>query len=111
MTMKELVMEFEFDCRVRELTPRTVRNYSKQLSYFLNFLEKEYKIVELDDVRPMHIKAFLGKFQLKGCKPSYINDLLKAVKCLFGYAYREKYTEELITKKVKNLNTKSPNCA
>ena len=103
MTMRELVTEFEFDCRVRELTPRTVRNYAKQLSYFLNFLEKEYEIVELDDVRPMHIKAFLGKFQMKGCKPSYINDLLKAVKCLFGYAYREKYTEELITKKVKNL--------
>ena len=103
MTMRELVTEFEFDCRVRELTPKTVRNYTKQLSYFLKFLEQDYGIVELDDVQPMHIKAFLGEFQLKGCKPSYINDLLKAVKCLFGYAHREQYTEELITKKIKNL--------
>jgi len=103
MMMRELVTEFEFDCRVRELTPKTVRNYTKQLSYFLKFLEQDYGIVELDDVRPMHIKAFLGEFQLKGCKPSYINDLLKAVKCLFGYAHREQYTEELISKKIKNL--------
>ena len=50
MTMRELVAEFEFDCRVRELTPRTVGNYSKQQSYFLKFLEQQSGITLLEDV-------------------------------------------------------------
>ena len=41
--------------------------------------------------------------QEKKNKPSYINDLLKAVKCLCAYAYNEGYAPELITKKVENV--------
>ena len=103
MLLKDLVKEFEFDCKVRELTPKTIGNYQKQLSYFLAFLEDAYGITELESLRSVHIKEFINRYQLRGNKPAYINDLLKAVKCLCAYAYREGYTEELITQRVKNV--------
>ena len=98
MLLNALVTEFGFDCRVRELSPRTILNYEKQLSYFLNFLEQRHNVTSLEGVTPAHIKEFISVYQLKGCKPSYVNDLLKAVKYLFAYAYTEGYTLQLLTK-------------
>ena len=42
--MEELAKEFIFDCKVRELAPRTVRNYEKQLAYFVRFVKQNQKI-------------------------------------------------------------------
>lgn len=103
MLLKTLVSEFGFDCRVRELTERTTKNYEKQLGYFLTFLEEHHQVTTLEEVTPSHIKEFISIFQLKGCKPSYVNDLLKAIKCLFRYAYTEQYTPQLLTRNIRNL--------
>lgn len=103
MLLKELAKEYEFDCRVRELSERTVKNYQKQVSYFLDYVEEQHSVRELEQVSPAHIKGFISSYQLKGNKPSYINDLLKAVKCLFAYAYREEYTPKLLTERIKNV--------
>ena len=101
MKMEELAKEFILDCRVRNLSPRTVRNYEKQLSYFVRFLEEKQDVKELEELKPVHIKQSIVKLQEKKNKPSYVNDLLKAVKVLCRYAFEEGYAEELITKKVK----------
>ena len=103
MKMEELAKEFILDCRVRNLSPRTVRNYEKQLSYFVRFLEEKQDVKELEELKPVHIKQFIVMLQEKKNKPSYVNDLLKAVKVLCRYAFEEGYAEELITKKVKNV--------
>ena len=92
MLLKARVTEFGFDCQVRELSPRTIKNYEKQLTYFLNFIEQRHNVTVLEDVTPALIKEFISIFQLKGCKPSYVNDLLKALKCLFTYAFNKNYT-------------------
>ena len=103
MTIQELKQEFIFDCKVRDLAPRTVQNYEKQLNYFVRFLKESQGVEELEDLKPIHIKQFIAMLQEKKNKPSYINDLLKAVKCMCGYASREGYKSELITKRVKNV--------
>lgn len=103
MTIQELKQEFIFDCKVRDLAPRTVQNYEKQLNYFVRFLKESQGVEELEDLKPIHIKQFIAMLQEKKNKPSYINDLLKAVKCMCGYALREGYKSELITKRVKNV--------
>ena len=101
--MEELAKEFILDCRVRNLAPRTVRNYEKQLSYFVRFLNEAQGVKGLEELKSVHIKQFVVMLQDKKNKPSYVNDLLKAVKCLCAYAYDEGYVPELITKKVKNV--------
>lgn len=103
MLLKELAKEFVFDCRVRELSDKTVKNYQKQVAYFIDYVEAQHDITALEQVSPAHIKGFISGYQLKGNKPSYINDLLKAVKCLFAYAYREEYTPKLLTERIKNV--------
>ena len=103
MKMEELTKEFILDCKVRNLSPRTVRNYEKQLAYFARFLKETEDVEELEEFKPIHIKEFIAMLQEKNNKPSYVNDLLIAVKVLCRYAYEEGYAEELITKKVKNV--------
>ncbi len=103
LSMKTLVQEFIFDCQVRNLAPRTVRNYEKQLNYFCRYLSEAQGVELLDELKTIHIKQFIVMLQEKRKKPSYVNDLLKAVKCLSAYAFEEGYTTELLTKKVKNV--------
>ena len=98
-----LAKEFVFDCQARELAPRTIRNYEKQISYFIRYLEEVQNVTLLEELKPIHIKQYVVMLVKKKHKPAYTNDLLKAVKCLCAYAFEEGYTEELLTKKVKNV--------
>ena len=103
MLLEDLKKEFLFDCKVRELTERTCKNYEKQMKMFLRFLEMDCAVIEIQELKPLHIKQFIYKNQKSKKKPSYINDLLRTVKCFCGYAFREGYTDELITKRVQNV--------
>lgn len=103
MYMTELIQEFLFDCKVRELSKTTIHNYEKQLGKFRRCIREECNVLTLEELKPVHIKKYIAHLQDKGCSPAYINDLLKAVKCICGYAYREGYTNELITERIKNV--------
>ena len=94
MLMEEVKNEFLLDCKVRNLAPRTIRNYEKQLSYFIRFLDDRQGVKELEGLKPVHIKQFIVMLQEKKNKPSYVNDLLKAVKVLCRYAFDEGYPRE-----------------
>ena len=60
MTLDEAIQEFEFDCKIRHLSPKTIENYKKQLRYFERFLGSEFSIASIEDVKPSHIKRFLS---------------------------------------------------
>ena len=95
--------EFIFHCQCRKLSEKTIRNYAKQINYQLLFLEREKETTHIEDVEPKQIKAFLLSMSRAGRKENYINDLLKAYKVFFRYAYEEDYTETLLTKKIQNM--------
>lgn len=95
--------EFTFHCQCRKLSPKTVRNYTKQINYLIRFLENEKKISHIDDVEPKQIKEFLLSMSQTGHTANYVNDLLKAYKVFFRYAFDEGYTEYLLTEKIKGL--------
>ncbi len=71
MTINEAVKEFEFDCKIRHLSPKTIDNYRKQLRYLQRFLEREFSISVVGDVEPSHIKEFLSAMDDAGRKPQY----------------------------------------
>ena len=71
MTLDEAAKEFEFDCKIRHLSPKTIDNYGKQLRYLQRFLEKEFSISTVEDVKPSHIKRFLSMMDDAGRKPQY----------------------------------------
>lgn len=103
MKLETLVKEFLFECEIREYSGMTVENYRKQLRHFTDFLKEQYEIHELEQLKSTHVKAFIKHYQLRQCKPSYVNDNLKAVKVLCAYAYKEKYVDHLITAEIKNV--------
>lgn len=77
MTTTELSKEFILDCKVRNLAPKTIRNYEKQLSYFLRYLKEKQGVKDLEELKPVHIKQFIVMLQEKKNKPSYVNNLLE----------------------------------
>ena len=94
--------EFSFHCQCRKLSPRTIKNYTKQIDYLLRFLQEEKKTIHIEDVKPRDIKEFLLKMSKAGRTANYVNDLLKAFKVFFRYAFEEGYTDELLTQKIHN---------
>ena len=103
MFLTELIREFLFDCKVRELSDLTVKNYEKQLQKFRHFVRENFQVIQFEELKPIHVKEYISSLQDRGCKPAYINDLLKAVKCLCSYAQREGYSEEILTKRIRNV--------
>ena len=103
MSLYELIHEFLFDCKVRELSDQTIKNYDRQLHKFRSFVRESFEVIQFEDLKPIHVKQYVSSLQDRGCKPAYINDLLKAVKCLCSYAQREGYSDEVLTKKIKNV--------
>ena len=103
MFLTELIREFLFDCKVRELSDLTVKNYEKQLHKFRHFVRENFQVIQFEELKPIHVKEYISSLQDRGCKPAYINDLLKAVKCLCAYAQREGYSEEVLTKRIRNV--------
>lgn len=95
--------EFIFHCECRKLSPKTIKNYGKQIDYLLNFLETEKSVRHIEDVEQKQIKAFLLNMSKAGRKANYVNDLLKVYKVFFRYAYEEEYTETLLTAKIQNV--------
>jgi len=102
MLLKSVKEEFVFDCQCRKLSDKTINNYGKQIEYLFNYLQEEKGIIDIEEVKPQHVKQFLMMIRSKGRTVTYFNDLLKAFKVFFRYAYEEGYTEELITEKIKN---------
>ena len=103
MLLSELLEEFKFHCECRRLSQKTTENYGKQIQYLLDFLEVNYNVIKLDDVQPKYIQKFLVDKMKAGRKSSYVNDLLKAFKVFFRYAFEEEYSPHLITEKIKNV--------
>ena len=103
MMLDKAAKEFEYDCKIRHLSPKTIDNYGKQLRYLLRFLEKEFSISSIEDVKPSHIKRFLAMMDDAGRKPQYINDLLKVYKTFFNYLETEGHIESSPAKRIRNM--------
>ena len=103
MLLTDAAKKFEFNCQCRKLSDKTIRNYGKLIGYLLDYLKEQHKVLCLEDVRPMYIKAYLMMLQERGAKPQYINDQLKAFKVLFRYLYEEGYTDSILTERIKNV--------
>ena len=103
MLLTAIKDEFIFHCQCRNLSPKTIANYTKQIGYLLRYLNQEHQITHIDDVEPRHIKAFLLNMSKTDHTANYVNDLLKAFKVFFRYAYNEGYTETILTDKIHNM--------
>ena len=103
MHFSDAITEYCFDCKVRKLSPKSISNYQKQLKCLQRYMEQEFQIKNVEDVRSFHIKSFLSMMDDKERKARYINDLLKVFKTFFNYLKKEGHIKERPTANVKNM--------
>lgn len=102
MELVQLLEEFKFNCECRRLSEQTISNYCKQVGYLMQYAEG-IGVVNAEGITARHIRNFLMEKRKQGCRPSYINDLLKAFKVFFRYAQEERYIESSPAAEVKNM--------
>jgi len=56
MHFNDGIVEFGFDCKARKLSDKSISNYQKQLRYLLRYLEAEFQVNQVEEVRSFHIK-------------------------------------------------------
>ena len=64
MLLSECLAEFVFHRQYRKLSPKTTRNYEKQIRYLLNYLQEEHGTEQLEEVSPRRIKQLRFHNQL-----------------------------------------------
>ncbi len=75
MKLDDAIKDFELDCKARIVS--SVIHYRNQLKFIQRYLEEEYQIMDVENVRQNHLKLFLSMMTDNGKEPNYINDLLK----------------------------------
>lgn len=103
MFISEACDEYLFSCQIRRLSSKTIDNYRKQILYLMRYLDEQYKVQELEQVEPIHMKNFILLKQKDHRKPAYINDLLKAFRSFFNCCVEENYLTKSPMERVKNV--------
>lgn len=91
MLAQECLEEFNVECDLRRLSPRTTKGYYNNTALFLNYLKKHENLSQLEAVRHQHIKKYIQYLLEKNLSPSYINGILKCLRAFFKYAHGEGY--------------------
>lgn len=91
MQLIDLHNEFMFHVQVKGYTPRTIKSYKDNSKRFMAYLETEFEIIELEEIKTLHIKQYGMQLLKKGRKESYINSIYKRIRSFFNYAIEEGY--------------------
>lgn len=102
MLLEDLLKEFLFELQIQNYSQRTMDTYRYNVGLFISYL-REFEVVDLDDVLPLHIKKFIKHQQALGSKASYINVLIKSLRAYFSYLQKEDYLEVDLMRKIKLL--------
>ena len=92
--------EYLLDLKLRNCTARTIKTMKNNMSLLFNWIESEYKITEIEDIKRNHIKGYLQYKQSLGLKPTYINGIIKNIKAFFNYLVREEYIDRSPSEKI-----------
>lgn len=89
----DILKEFVFDCEIRKISKRTLKSYRNTNQRFLNYLESEFNILELESLNHQHIRKYLMFLVNKGLTEIYVNSVLKCIRAFFAYCVKEEYVK------------------
>ena len=58
MLARECLSEFKVECELRRMSKRTIKGYYNNNARCLTYLEGEYGLYELEDIKPPHLKSY-----------------------------------------------------
>ncbi|MHC1747067.1 MAG: tyrosine-type recombinase/integrase [Cellulosilyticaceae bacterium] len=101
MLLKNLLEEYLLEIRIKNYSLRTIKTNKSLIGLFLTFLNNEYDVTKLEQLSHVHLKAYIKLKQEQGRKPSYINNIIKALISFYNYLVDEGYASENLARKVK----------
>lgn len=104
MEINEVLEEYLLDCKIRNLSKKTISSYNYQIGIFVKYMETEFNEKDIVKVKKIHVKKYLLDLQ-ETKKANYINQLLKTLKLLFRYAVEEDYLDKNVIDNVSYLKT------
>lgn len=99
MLIVDCLEEFEAECEIRALSPRTIKGYINNNILFSNFLLSEYNIKDVEQVKPAHIKAYTNFMLATKHTTTYVNNIIKCLRAFYKYLYTEGLIQENPTEK------------
>ncbi|WP_244835228.1 tyrosine-type recombinase/integrase [Clostridium sp. BJN0001] len=93
MLLKGLLKEFILELEIRNYSKRTLKGYRNNNLLMFTYLEKEFNITDIEDVKPTYIKSYIKFLQRIKRKPTYINGIIKCFRAFFKYATDEEIIE------------------
>lgn len=89
MLLKDLLKEFILELEIRNYSIRTLKSYKNNNLLMFTYLEKEFEVVEVEEVKTPHIKGYIKFLERQGRKTSYINGIIKCFRAFFKYLIDE----------------------
>ena len=122
----EMLDDFTFNCKVRNLADKTIRSYEQTLTLFIMYLEREKEITKVVQVTQKHIVEYIDYLRARGkytvvsdnfsttinnpsARTDYnkkvsditINNYIRNIKVFFNWAFAEKFIKNDIVKDIK----------
>ncbi len=91
MLLEDVLKEFIFDCRIRKLSERTIKEYNGNNLRFFKYIDSQFQITELELVTHVVIKEYIQYLTTLGRKETYINGIIKCFRAFFVYCFKEEY--------------------
>ena len=88
MKVGGVLKSFYFDCRIRNLTEKSITGYGEALSIFFNFLQKQK--IDFQDVSGLTIKEFIASLKDRGNSDHTINNRLRVLRLFYHYLTSER---------------------
>ena len=76
---------------VRNLSPHTTKNYKRDITQLIKFLEKE--IHKWKEVEELHVRNFINKERRRGLNPRRLKRMLSSFRSFFNYLLDEEIIE------------------
>ncbi|MER2000011.1 MAG: tyrosine-type recombinase/integrase [Lysinibacillus sp.] len=92
----ELIDDFLLNQQIQGRKPKYMEQCSWRLMAWQKFMLREFEIIEVEDVKPIHMKKYIFyKQQLGTQKEITINNNIATLKVFFNYLIDEEFIEEM----------------
>jgi len=91
LLLEDVLQEFIFDCRLRKISERTIKEYNGNNLRFFKYIDTKFQITELEQVTHVIIKEYIQYLTTLGRKETYINSIIKCFRAFFVYCSKEEY--------------------
>lgn len=87
---QQLLKEYLLEIKIKGYSLRTIETYRRNNTIFTEWYVDEFESnCFVEDIRKIHLKAYISYLLDKGYKKTYINTILKSIKTFFVYLIEE----------------------